>query len=152
MIHQIKIISGGQTGVDRAALDLALKNTIKCGGWCPKGRLAEDGTIDNKYPLKETTDTTYETRTKNNVRDSDATLILYIAEMDAGTRLTFDVAREMHKPVIIIDLSENRGVSLQKVQHWLQFNHPEILNIAGSRESNNPGIYAETMEFLEALL
>lgn len=152
MISKIKIISGGQSGVDRAALDFALKHTIKCGGWCPKGRKAEDGTIDKKYPLKETTDTTYETRTKHNVRDSDGTLILFISAMDSGTRFTFNIALEMNKPVVMINLSENRDASLQKVQNWIHFNHLEILNIAGPRESNNPGIYTETMFFLEAFL
>lgn len=152
MIKSLKIISGGQSGVDRAALDFARKNKIKCGGWCPKGRKAEDGIIDEKYPLNETTDTSYETRTKRNVRDSDGTLILYITAMDAGTRLTFNLAQERNKPVLAIDLSENKDASLQKVHNWIHFNHLEVLNIAGPRESNSQGIYAGTMLFLEALL
>ncbi|MEE4258592.1 MAG: putative molybdenum carrier protein [Bacteroidales bacterium] len=151
MISKLMIISGGQSGVDRAALDFAQKNKVNSGGWCPKGRKAEDGTIDEKYPLDETTDSSYENRTKFNVRDSDGTLILFITPMDAGTRLTFKLAQEMNKPVLVIDLSENKDARHHKVHNWIHFNHLEILNIAGPRESNSPGIYAETMEFLEEL-
>lgn len=151
MINSIKIISGGQSGVDRAALDFALKFGIACGGWCPKGRKAEDGQIDKKYPLKEASDASYETRTKLNVLESDGTLILFEGEMDAGTRLTFNLAQEMNKPVLAIDLSGNKDSIFQKIYNWINFNYLEIINIAGPRESNSPRIYVKTFNFLEEL-
>ena len=152
MIDGIKIISGGQSGVDRAALDFALKFGIASGGWCPKDRIAEDGTIDKKYPLQETADTTNETRTKFNVRDSDGTLILYDGELDDGTLLTMELVQKSEKPLLKIDLSGENDKNLQKVSNWINFNHLEILNIAGPRESNSPGIYVEALHFLEKLL
>ena len=152
MISKLKIISGGQSGVDRAALDFALKHTIKCGGWCPKGRIAEDGKIDGKYPLKETLDSTYKTRTKFNVQESDGTLIFFNIKMDDGTRLTFDVAQKMNKPVLRIDLRKEKDINLQKTRNWINFNYLEIVNVAGPRESNTTGIYSMTLEFLEGLL
>lgn len=103
MIFQnIKIICGGQSGVDRAALDFALKNGIQCGGWCPNGRLAEDGIIHVNYPLKESITSSYEERTMLNVRDADGTIIIYENETDKGTQLTIDIAHSMNKPLIKI--------------------------------------------------
>lgn len=92
----IKIISGGQTGVDRAALDAALQLGIPCGGWCPKGRKAKDGPIPDRYPLKETESGSYPVRTEMNVRDSDGTLILTWGRPTGGTALTVRLARR-HK-------------------------------------------------------
>ena len=89
-----RIISGGQTGVDRAALDAALEYNFPCGGWCPKGRLAEDGIISQKYPLKETESSEYEVRTKLNVRGSDGTLILTWGKPTGGTTLTVEFAKQ----------------------------------------------------------
>ena len=152
MIKRVKIISGGQTGVDRAALDFALEFNIGCGGWCPKGRIAEDGEIDVKYPLKETLDSSYETRTKRNVQDSDGTLILYDGELDDGTLLTMELVQKSAKPLLKIDLSGENDKNLQKVSNWINFNHLEILNIAGPRESNSLGIYVEALHFLDKLL
>ncbi|MCB2208548.1 MAG: putative molybdenum carrier protein [Bacteroidetes bacterium] len=151
-MNRIKIISGGQSGVDRAALDFALKFGIECGGWCTKGRKAEDGTIDGKYPLQETDDTTYKTRTKLNVRDSDGTLILYDGELDDGTLLTMELAQKLEKPLLKIDLSGENDRNLQKVSNWINSNYLKIINMAGPRESNSPGIYVETLHFLEKLL
>ena len=99
-----KIISGGQTGVDRAALDVALAMGIDCGGWCPKGRRAEDGSIPSRYPLAETASPAYSQRTKRNVRDSDATLILARGQPRGGTLLTKRTAVELGKPCLSIDL------------------------------------------------
>lgn len=152
MIHKIKIVSGGQSGVDRAALDFALKYGIACGGWCPKNRKAEDGQIDKIYPLKEAPDTTYETRTKLNVQESDATLILFYGEMDKGTRLTIDLAFQFDKLVLIIDLFEEKKENLQKLTNWLNISDLKILNIAGPRESSSVGIYSLVMRFLDELL
>src|SRR5688572_16678238 len=99
----MKIISGGQTGVDRAALDVALELGLPCGGWCPKGRKAEDGVIDPKYPLQETSTDDYPQRTEKNVQDSDATLILTRGKPDGGTALTRSLAREHKKPCKVVN-------------------------------------------------
>ena len=151
MIRNIKIVSGGQSGVDRAALDFALKNNFCCGGWCPKGRKAEDGRIDEKYPLTETTNDNYETRTKLNIEHSDGTLIFFKKMPDKGTLLTIKFAEEFNKPVLEVNLSGDQKQNLQLVNTWLQLNNFKTLNIAGSRESNNPGIYYKTFKFLEEL-
>ena len=91
----ITIVSGGQTGADRAALDWALKHNVPCGGWCPKGRKAEDGPIDSKYPLQETPSSSYLQRTEWNVRDSDATVLFSIQPiLSGGSKRTMEFARE----------------------------------------------------------
>src|SRR5262245_54833883 len=92
-----KIISGGQSGVDRAALDVALELGIPCGGWCPKGRRAEDGPLPDRYPLDETQTSFYPERTRRNVRDSDGTLILADGAAKGGTALTIELAEQMQK-------------------------------------------------------
>lgn len=141
-----KIISGGQTGVDRAALDVALTLKIPCGGWCPKGRLAEDGPIDPKYPLRETPDSTYSQRTEWNVRDSDGTLILYRNDLSGGTFLTVKLATQYRKPHLILDLSQHSSPTT--LLRWLQKQQIEILNVAGSRESGSLNIHNQTSIFL----
>ncbi|MCD4772615.1 MAG: putative molybdenum carrier protein [Bacteroidales bacterium] len=142
-----KIISGGQTGVDRAALDFAIKNNISCGGMCPKGRLAEDGKISEKYLLSETSTSEYTQRTIENVKLSDGTLILFKDEMGKGTRLTLETARKLNRPFLSINLDRpDKSVSLKS---WIKNLQIKILNIAGPRESNQPGIYLQTIKFLE---
>src|SRR5438309_6802555 len=96
-----KIISGGQSGVDRAALDVALELGISCGGWCPKGRRAEDGVIPEQYPVRENASTSYPPRTEMNVRDSDGTLILTNGRPDRGTALTVNLAKRYEKPCLV---------------------------------------------------
>src|SRR6266851_4977853 len=96
-----KIISGGQTGVDRAALDVALELGIPCGGWCPKGRRAEDGRIPKRYPLVETPTPAYPVRTEWNVRDSDGTLVLARGQASGGTALTIEFATDYGKPCLV---------------------------------------------------
>ncbi|OGT80435.1 MAG: hypothetical protein A3J35_02965 [Gammaproteobacteria bacterium RIFCSPLOWO2_02_FULL_52_10] len=144
------IISGGQSGVDRAALDAAINNHIVHGGWCPKGRLAEDGTINRKYQLKETHSTDYAVRTAWNVRDADATLILNAGRLEGGTRLTIQLARTMKKPLLAIDV--NLDFDHQLVWNWILEHRIEILNIAGPRESKQPGIYQKAYKLLDSLL
>jgi hypothetical protein len=151
-VHIKKIISGGQSGVDRAALDVALEMGMAVGGWCPKGRKAEDGRIADKYPLQETVQEDYETRTRQNVRDSDATLILFRKNYDEGTQLTEQTAEQMQKPVLSVDLELNEEDNLEKAVSWLKEQCPEVLNVAGPRESNSPGIYLAAYGFLKKAL
>lgn len=144
-----KIVSGAQTGVDRAALDVALAVGLKAGGWVPKGRRAEDGPIDGYYPVQETPSTDYEERTRFNVRDSDATLILTRGEPKGGTKLTLEIARQLAKPYLIVDLS--RSKSPLAALKWLEAKRPTVLNVAGPRESGAGGIYDEATAFLKNL-
>lgn len=129
-----KIISGGQTGVDRAALDFAFAHSISCGGWCPRGRRAEDGCIPERYSLKEAASTAYAFRTQANVRDSDATLILSPHALQGGTRLTWDYARALGKPVSIIS-SIQQVEDIEGFAAWGKRNAIETLNVAGPRAS-----------------
>lgn len=143
-----KIISGGQTGVDRAALDVALELGIPCGGWCPKDRLAEDGRIPDKYPLKETTSKMAAVRTEKNVFEADATLVLTIGEPAGGTKQTIECAKEHAKPHLMIDLGVTDTRAVAKVNKWIATNGIATLNVAGPRESQQPGIYERAAEFL----
>lgn len=149
-----KIISGGQTGVDRAALDAALAGGFPCGGWAPKGLDAEDGVIPAHYPLDECGQAGSEERTRLNVRDSDATLILTqgkeIAALDDGTGLTVEWASRLSKPYLVVDL--NQPTDPDGVAQWLQGASILVLNVAGPRESTVPGIYRSAFEFINALL
>lgn len=147
----LKIISGGQSGVDRAALDFALQNDIPCGGWCPKGRHAEDGIIPEVYPLKETASTDHSDRTRLNIEDSDATLIIYLNEMDEGTRHTLEYTEETGKPVYVIN--ETSKTNPAGFGNWMDNNNIHILNVAGPRESSVEGTYKFAFKVLgETLL
>jgi predicted Rossmann-fold nucleotide-binding protein len=145
-----KIVSGGQTGVDRAALDVALELGIPCGGWCPKGRRAEDGVIDHHYPLQEVSSPEYPVRTEMNVKDSDATLILNQGTLAGGTALTLKLAKIHKKPYRVVDLSKTKDPA--PVRKWMQTEKVNVLNVAGPPESNRPGIYAKAIEFLRRMV
>lgn len=145
-----KVISGGQTGVDRAALDVALALGIPCGGWCPKGRRAEDGKIPAHYPLTETPAKDYRVRTRRNVRESDGTLVLARGPLSGGTALTLRLAMDMAKPCLVIDLG--RRPRAHAVRAWLTAHRIRALNVAGPRESNRPGIYLQAKKFLQQAL
>ncbi len=145
-----RIVSGGQSGVDRAALDAALKCGIPCGGWCPQGRLAEDGPIAAHYPLKETPSREYRVRTEWNVRDSDATLILNIGILEGGTALTQVLAARYGRPCLVVDPSAEPEAN--KVVAWLEANRIATLNVAGPRGSKQPELYRLALKFLSDLL
>jgi hypothetical protein len=146
----LKVVSGGQTGVDRAALDAARAAGLPCGGWCPSGRLAEDGPIDPAYPLVETPSADYAQRTEWNVRDSDATLVLARGRPTGGTSLTITLARRHAKPLRVVDIA--RDPSPGEVSRWIAAVGAAVLNVAGPRESQRPGIGAEARAFLERVL
>lgn len=146
----IRIHSGGQTGADRAALDAALAAGVSIGGWCPQGRLAEDGPIPPRYPLRETPTAVYAERTAWNVRDADATLVLTRGEPTGGTATTICVARDLGKPVCVIDLTETPEVA--PVVAWVRAHDVAVLNVAGPRESTAPGIYTDVQRFVTRLL
>jgi hypothetical protein len=146
----VKIVSGGQTGVDRAALDVAMQLAIDCGGWCPAGRAAEDGPIDERYPLRETPSADPAQRTEWNVRDSDATLILTTGAGSPGTELTLSAARRLRRPVYTFHAGSPEDVGM--FRRWLQVYRVGTLNVAGPRESESPGIYAAAKRILGALL
>lgn len=145
-----RIVTGGQSGVDRAGLDAAMEAGIPAGGWCPAGRLAEDGPIPDLYPLRELATPDYAARTEKNVADSDATLVLNIGEIADGTALTTELARLHGKPLFVLQL--DRSMDPAPVTAWLGENDVRILNIAGPRESKRPGVYLAALAFLRSML
>jgi hypothetical protein len=136
--------------VDRAALDVAVELGLPCGGWCPRGRRAEDGPIPERYPLTETSSRGYPQRTRCNVLDSDGTLVLTRGRPTGGTALTVQIAAENRKPYRVVDLS--RPADPAEVRSWCQTHQIQVLNVAGARESEQPGVYVQAAEFLRALL
>ena len=143
------IVSGGQTGADRGALDAALAAGVPCGGWCPRGRRAEDGTITARCPLRETPTAEYPQRTAWNVRDSDGTVILHQGRVDRGTALTERVARRQGRPVLLLDVRTAPPVELAT---WIEGERIRRLNVAGPRESRAPGLQAAVTAFLREVL
>ena len=143
-----KIVSGGQTGVDRAALEVALELELACGGWCPQGRRAEDGVIDARFPLKETPSADYAQRTRYNVRDSDATLILAAEELTGGSEFTRSLAKRYGRPCLVLDPGDER--SRADLLNWLGEHNIRVLNVAGPRESTTPGIHELATRFLRS--
>lgn len=146
------IVSGGQTGADRAALDFAIKNGYMHGGWAPRGREAEDGLIPLRYQLTELADGGYRQRTRRNVQDSDGTLIANLGELEGGSLATQAFAQRLSKPHLVVPL--DAGVTDDVVTGaltWLRENGIATLNVAGPRESKRPGIYDQTLRLLAAM-
>jgi len=147
-----RVVSGGQTGVDRAALDWAIAAGLPQGGACPKGRKAEDGVIPDCYQLIETPSAQYNVRTHRNMMDADATLILNLGELGGGTRLTAYLCQKTGKPCRVVQLDgEDIDTDVLGTREWLQANAVTSLNVAGPRESKRPGAYAAARRFLSLL-
>jgi hypothetical protein len=144
-----KVISGGQTGVDRAGLDAAQAAGIPIGGYCPRGRLAEDGAIPEIYPMIEMESPESYYRTEMNVLQSDGTLILNRGDLTEGTRLTRDFCIKYGKPCLVVQL-DSQEITAEQVIRWMRGQLITTLNIAGPRESKQPGgIYSDALAFLD---
>ena len=149
----LKIISGGQTGVDRAALDVALRHGTECGGWCPAGRLDEFGKIPDHYPVQELQYGSFAERTLQNVKDSDATVVIYLAELRGGTEQSVRFCVELERPYQSIDASTIATEDAAKlIMDFVRKNKIDILNIAGPRQSEWPEGYDYISRVLEIFL
>jgi hypothetical protein len=148
-----KLVCGGQTGVDRGALDAALEAGFPCGGWCPAGRTAEDGPIPQRYPLVEVPGGGYRERTIRNVRDSDGTLVIFFGALKGGTEETVSACVRQHRPYRLIDGAEiapTRAAEL--AAEFVAENGVSVLNVAGPRSSQSPTAYAYAHEAIGRLL
>ena len=144
-----KIISGGQTGADRAALDAAIGLNLDHGGWVPKGRRAEDGSVPDRYHLQEMPTDSYPRRTEKNVQEADATLILTHGPATGGSRLTRELAVRHQRNQLHIDLLRTPAFkAIRMISDWIDENGIEVLNVAGSSASKDPAIYDKTLQIL----
>jgi hypothetical protein len=152
-----KIMSGGQTGADRAGLDFAIETGLEHGGYVPRGRKAEDGRIDDRYNLVELSTSSYPARTRRNIKESDGTVIFSLeCLLSGGTKLTQDYANKLGKPVLHIYNTRKAQIfnpdSLRlELTDFLRSNKIEVLNVAGPRESKEPGVYEWTLTMLRSL-
>lgn len=144
-----RVISGGQTGVDRAALDAAMEAGLEVGGWCPAGRRAEDGRVPERYALDETPSAEPEERTAWNVRDSDGTLALFIGPLRGGTELAVQTAHRLGKPLLVVDLA--RPTEAAEVARWIAVFGIRTLNVAGPREGESRGIHRRALPLLRGV-
>ncbi|MBA4374237.1 MAG: hypothetical protein C0402_15410 [Thermodesulfovibrio sp.] len=153
--HQIsKIISGGQTGADRAGLDVAIELALPYGGSIPSGRRTEDGHLPSKYEkMTELGSRHYQVRTEKNVIDADATLLFTGKKVGSGSALTRKVAEKYHKAFLHINLDKKTDdEAVVEISHWLDEMKPAVLNIAGSREAESGGIYSRVCAVLKQAL
>ena len=151
--RQLKIISGGQTGVDRAALDAALASGVPCGGWCPAGRKAEDGRISDRYPLAELPGGDYRERTFKNVESSDASLIIAFGKPSGGTAQAVDFCRRLNKPFLVVDATAiSVEEALSQALAFLGERKVTRLNVAGPRASSDARGYGFTFDLVNRLL
>jgi hypothetical protein len=153
-----KIISGGQTGADRAGLDFAIETGLEHGGYVPRGRKAEDGRIDDRYNLVELSTSSYPARTRRNIEESNGTVIFSLnRRLSGGTKLTLELANKLGKPALHIydtrkeRISNSLRLEIQALTDFLCSNKIEILNVAGPRESKEPGVYDWTLTMLRFL-
>ena len=148
-----KIVSGGQTGADQAALDAAIKLGISHGGWIPKGRITEEGTLPDKYHLQEMPSGSYEKRTEQNVLDSDGTVIISRGKLTGGSALTQKLAKKHIRPCLHIDLNKLPAfLASSHISTWVKENNIKILNVAGPRASKDPLIYRDTFYIIEGVI
>jgi putative molybdenum carrier protein len=153
MTARLMIVSGGQTGVDRGALDAALEASAPCAGWCPSERLAEDGKIPDRYPLRELAGAGYRERTTQNVLDSDGTLVICFGHPEGGTEETLRYCIERGKPYRLIDASAvSAHDAAELVALFVQKFGIESLNVAGPRASKQPGAWAYAHDLVTRLL
>ncbi len=151
-LQSLKIISGGQTGADRAGLDWAIKHGIPHGGWCPKGRKAEDGPIDAKCQLKETPNSNDLQCTEWNVRDSDGTVIFSVGKRLSGNSAeTLEFAIKHRKPYLHLS-AVFKDNAAQKLEKWIEENNIRVLNVAGPRASKEPKVAKFVIAALDAAL
>jgi hypothetical protein len=152
-VKTLKTISGGQTGVDRAALDVALRHAIECGGWCPAGRQDEFGKIPDRYPVQELQAGGFTERTLQNVKDSDGTVVVYPGELRGGTEQTVRFCVNLKRPHQLIDASKISAAGAAKViADFVGENRIGILNVAGPRQSEWPEGYDYTFRALDIFL
>lgn len=148
-----KIISGGQTGADRAALDVAIAMGIPHGGWVPRGRRAEDGKISPRYHLSEMPTGHYWKRTQQNVLDAGGTLIISHGRLKGGSALTLKLARKHHRPCLHLDLNQvSAEKAVCRIRTWVDAHAITVLNVAGPRISESPHIYATVTAVLSKVL
>ncbi len=144
-----KIVSGGQTGVDRGALDCAIRNDLEHGGYCPAGRISESGRIPDRYKLTETSSSKYPQRTAMNVQHSDGTLILTRGRPEGGTKKTISICRERGKVWLVIDMTQK--LKPEKFVAWVHEHNVRTVNVAGPRASKQSGIQKQASEVLAIL-
>lgn len=148
-----KIVSGGQTGADRGGLDAALELGVMCGGWCPLGRIAEDGAVPPEYPLKEAKTSDYPTRTRMNVCDSDGTVVFTYGAPERGSLLTLQTATKMFRPKLQLDLVRvTESDAAAQVRAFVEKHQIQVLNVAGNRESKAPGIQRRVAAVMRRVL
>jgi len=144
-----RIVSGGQTGADRGGLDAAIALGLDHGGWCPRGRRAEDGAIPDRYRLTETPSADYAARTERNVIDSDGTALFTRGAPTGGSALTRELAERHGRPVLHLDLdAAGDDDAARALRAWLAEHRIATLNVAGSRESGCPGLRADVERVL----
>ena len=147
-----KIISGGQTGADRAALDVAIKLDIPHGGWIPKGRKTEDGILPDKYNLQEMPTGSYPERTEQNVIDSDGTVIISHGKLTGGSKLTDKLAEKHYRPCLHVDLNKTPAFTAASIINtWIDLHKIKTLNVAGPRDSKDPDIYQKVSYIIEGV-
>lgn len=148
-----KLVSGGQTGVDRGALDAALAVAFPYGGWCPEGRKAEDGPIPDRYPVQELIGADYRKRTRRNVVDSDGTLVIAFGKPSGRTLATVRTCERLGKPVLVVDATRGNAqdVAVQAAE-FVRINSIKVLNVAGPRESKQAGANDFAIQVVHKLL